>query len=171
MQVLERTPDDSKGRDAVEFARIVNEYDADLQRVAFVISHDQEITRDAVQATWEIAWRQMPDALRSAQRAWLITVVANATKRELRRSRLRRILQVRSFRETAVVPGDRPELTDLKSAYSQLASRDRQILGLRYGVGLTSEEIAPLVGLSASGVRVRTSRLLAMLRKELTDAV
>ena len=171
MEVLERTPDDSRRRDPVEFARTVNEHDADLQRVSFVISRDEEITRDAVQATWEIAWRRMPDAAHSAQRAWLMTVVVNATKRELRRSRLRRILQVRSFRETALVPGDQPELIDLKRAYSQLARRDRRILGLRYGVGLTSEEIAPLVGLSASGVRVRTSRLLAMLRKELTGAV
>ena len=64
---------------------------------------------------------------------------------------------------------DRPELLDLGRAYGQLASRDRQILGLRFGIGLTSEEISPLVGLSASGVRVRTARLLSRLKKELSD--
>jgi len=169
MEVLERTPADSRNRDSVEFARIVREHDADLQRVAYVISGDADITRDAVQATWEIAWRRMPDFDASARRAWLLTVVANATKRELRRGRLRRILQVRSYREGSHGQVDRPELLDLGRAYSQLASRDRQILGLRFGVGLTSEEISPLVGLSASGVRVRTARLLSRLKKELSD--
>jgi len=171
MKILERTSEDSRKRDPIEFAQIVRENDADLQRVAYVISRDPEITRDAVQATWEIAWRRLPDAASSAPRAWLMTVAANAAKREVRRSRLRTILQLRSFREPPNSPGDRSGLLDLGRAYARLAPRDRQILGLRYGVGLTSEEIAPIVGLSASGVRVRIGRLLPMLKKELTDDI
>lgn len=169
MEILEPTREDSRKRDPIEFAQIVRENDADLQRVAYVISRDQEITRDAVQATWEIAWRQLPSAAPSAQRAWLMTVAANAAKREVRRSRLRSILQIRGFREPQNTPADRSELMDLGQAYGRLAVRDRQILSLRYGVGLSSEEIGPLVGLSASGVRVRIGRLLPMLKKELAD--
>jgi RNA polymerase sigma-70 factor (ECF subfamily) len=169
MEILEPTREDSRKRDPVEFAQIVRENDADLQRVAYVISRDQEITRDAVQATWEIAWRRLPDAAPSAQRAWLITVAANAAKREVRRSRMRSILQMRGSSEPPKAPVDRSELIDLSQAYDRLAVRDRQLLSLRYGVGLSSEEIGPLVGLSASGVRVRIGRLLPMLKKELAD--
>lgn len=169
MEVLEPTREDSRKRDPIEFAQIVRENDADLQRVAYVISRDQEITRDAVQATWEIAWRRLPNATPSAQRAWLMTVAANTAKREVRRSRLRTILQIRGFRGPQDAPTDRSELIDLRRAYERLAVRDRQILSLRYGVGLNSEEIGPLVGLSASGVRVRIGRLLPMLKKELDD--
>ena len=168
MQILKPNRD-SRRRDPIEFAQLVRDHDADLQRVAYVISRDQEITRDAVQATWEIAWRRLPDAAPSAQRAWLMTVTANATKREVRRGRLRSILQIRALRESQSMPADRSELIDLGRAYQRLAIRDRQILSLRYGVGLNSEEIGPLVGLSASGVRVRIGRLLPMLRKELAD--
>jgi RNA polymerase sigma factor (sigma-70 family) len=170
MEILEPTRGDSRSRDPVEFAQIVRENDADLQRIAYAISRDREITRDAVQATWEIAWRRLPTASPSGQRAWLMTVTANTTRREVRRSRLRRILQIRGFRESDTAP-DRSELIDLGRAFRRLAVRDRQILGLRYGVGLSSEEIGPLVGLSASGVRVRIGRLLPLLRKELTDDV
>jgi RNA polymerase sigma factor (sigma-70 family) len=169
METLEPTREDSRNRDPIEFAQIVRDNDADLQRVAYVISRDQEITRDAVQATWEIAWRRLPNAAPSAQRAWLMTVVANAAKREVRRSRLRSILQIRGLREPPNTPADRAELIDLRRAYQQLAVRDRRILSLRYGVGLSSEEIGPLVGLSASAVRVRIGRLLPMLKKELAD--
>ena len=169
MEILEGAPEDSHRRDPGEFAQIVREHDALLQRVAYVISRDEEISRDAVQATWEIAWQRLPDAALPAQRAWLMTVAANATKREIRRSRLRKILQLRSFGEPRDAPPEASELLDLRRAYGRLPSRDRQILGLRYGIGLTSEEIGPLVGLSPSGVRVRIGRLLPMLKKELSD--
>lgn len=169
MEILEPTREDSRKRDPIEFAQIVRENDADLQRVAYVISRDQEITRDAVQATWEIAWRRLPNAAPSAQRAWLMTVAANTAKREVRRSRLRSILQIRGLREPQKLPVDRSELIDFRRAYQRLAVRDRRILSLRYGVGLSSDEIGPLVGLSASGVRVRIGRLLPMLKKELAD--
>ena len=169
MEIREPTGEDSRKRDPIEFAQIVRENDADLQRVAYVISRDQEITRDAVQATWEIAWRRLPNAAPAAQRAWLMTVAANTAKREVRRSRLRAILQIRGFREPQHTPADRSEFIDLGRAYGRLAVRDRKILCLRYGVGFSSEEIGPLVGLSASGVRVRIGRLLPMLKQELDD--
>jgi RNA polymerase sigma factor (sigma-70 family) len=171
MEILEPTREDSRKRDPIEFAQIIRDNDADLQRVAYVIARDQEITRDAVQATWEIAWRRLPNAAPSAQRAWLIAVAANTTKREVRRGRLRTILQIRGFRGPQNAPTNRSELIDLGRAYQRLAVRDRQILSLRYGVGLSSEEIGPLVGLSASGVRVRIGRLLPLLKKELSDDV
>ena len=58
---------------------------------------------------------------------------------------------------------------DLAAALAKLDPHDRQLIALRYAIGLTSEEIAPMVRLSASGVRVRLGRLRERLRRELTD--
>ena len=58
---------------------------------------------------------------------------------------------------------------DLDAALSLLSPRDRQLVALRYGLDLTSEEIAPQLGISASGVRARLRRVLRRLRKELTN--
>src|SRR4051794_35643180 len=45
--------------DEVAFARLVAENHASMARVAFVVCGDPELTRDAVQAAWSIAWRRL----------------------------------------------------------------------------------------------------------------
>jgi RNA polymerase sigma-70 factor (ECF subfamily) len=47
--------------DEAAFARLVAEHHASMARVAFVICGDPELTRDAVQSAWAIAWRRLPD--------------------------------------------------------------------------------------------------------------
>ena len=54
-------------------------------------------------------------------------------------------------------------------ALDRLAGDDRQILAMRYVLGLTSEEIGRSIGMSAPGVRSRLSRAIARLRKDLGD--
>jgi len=58
---------------------------------------------------------------------------------------------------------------DLASALARLEPADRELLAMRYLVGMGSEEIARATGRSASGVRARLSRLTSRLREELTD--
>lgn len=60
------------------------------------------------------------------------------------------------------------ETLDLGDLLMKLPLRDREIVALRYGVGLTSSEIAAVVGGTAVGVRSRLHRVLAHLREELT---
>jgi RNA polymerase sigma factor (sigma-70 family) len=58
---------------------------------------------------------------------------------------------------------------DLANALTHLSSDDRALVALRYAAELDSTELAPLLGLSPSGVRTRLSRLLERLRKEFGD--
>ena len=58
---------------------------------------------------------------------------------------------------------------DLANALRHLKPEDRALVALRYAAGLDSTELAPFLGISASGVRTRLSRLLDRLRKELGD--
>lgn len=154
------------------FARLVEMHHGELVRLAYMICGDRELAADVAQSTWQAAWSQLetlrdPDAARS----WLLAIAANQARRQLRRRSLRRVLEPRSLLGGFPATHSDPDLdVDLAAALARLDARDRQLIGLRYVLGLTSEEIGPMVALSASGVRVRLGRLLERLRKELTDA-
>jgi len=66
-------------------------------------------------------------------------------------------------------PAARAADIDLANALATLAPEDRALLALRYVAGLTSQELADGLGLSASGTRARLARLLGRLRSELGD--
>lgn len=157
--------------DRLAFAEIVRRFHDDLARIGFAVSGDVEIGRDAAQAAWETAWQRLP-ALRDATklRSWLLVIAANEARRMTRRRRLAGILERRAHPLAAVVDLDRSEAgLDLEAAMSRLTARDRQLLVMRFSMGMTSEEIGEVVSLSPSGVRTQTARLLARLRKELSD--
>jgi RNA polymerase sigma-70 factor (ECF subfamily) len=156
--------------DEAAFAHIVNTYHADMVRVAYGICGDRESALDAVQAAWVIAWRKLgsvrePEHLRS----WLVAVAANEARHIARRRRplVTEIAMDIPGRERD--PGEEIGQVDLVNALRHLKPDERTLIALRYGAGLDSNEIAPLLNISASGVRVRLMRTLESLRKELRD--
>jgi RNA polymerase sigma-70 factor, ECF subfamily len=68
--------------DEVAFARIVDAHHADMSSVCFVITGgDVELTEEAVQSAWPIAWRKLgtirdPERLRP----WLISIAVNEAR-------------------------------------------------------------------------------------------
>jgi RNA polymerase sigma-70 factor, ECF subfamily len=156
--------------DEAAFARIVNAYHADMVRVAYGICGDRETALDAVQAAWVIAWCKLrtvrePDHLRS----WLVAVAANEARHIARRRRPTITEIAMDLPGPEGDPGDEITRVDLVNALRHLKADDRSLIALRYGAGLDSNEIAPLLHISASGVRVRLMRALERLRKELRD--
>lgn len=151
-----------------EFERLVERYQPALMRLAYGMAGDRTVAEDAVQACWQAAWRSREQIDRARIRGWLFTVTANRVRRTLRRRRLRDVLHGRLRPPPGHGEVD-PRHVDLASALSGLAPRDRQLVALRYGLGLTSEEIGEQLGLSASGARVRLQRVLLRLREELSD--
>ena len=155
------------------FVRLVEAHHADLVRLAYMICGDRELAADVAQSALQAAWAQL-EKLRDpdAARAWLLAITANQARRQIRRLALRRVLEPRSLAWGRQVSSLRPDPDldiDLAAALAKLDPRDRQLIALRYAIGLTSEEIGPMVNLSASGVRVRLGRLRERLRHELTD--
>jgi RNA polymerase sigma-70 factor, ECF subfamily len=163
--------------DEVAFARIVAAYHADMVRVAYGVCGDADLALDAVQAAWLIAWRKLhtvrePDHLRS----WLVAVAANEARHVARRGGRGHVREIPV--ETWDGDPDGPDgidtdaeirRLDLVNALRRLSPDERSLVALRYGAGLDSSEIAPLLGLSASGVRARLMRVMGRLRKELDD--
>ena len=157
--------------DLLAFEQIVAQYHDDLARVGFAITGDVETGRDAAQAAWETAWRKLSELRDTSRlRSWLLAIAANEARRQQRRQRLRRLLELRIDRPTpAPDPDQLAGRFDLDQALERLSARDRQMLALRFAIGLTSEEVGELMELTASGVRTHVSRLLDRLRKELND--
>ena len=162
------TLDHAIAGDEVAFARIVAAHHHDMARIAFFVCGDLHIAEEAEQSAWAVAYRRLeelrePDRLRP----WLMSIAANEA-RQMARSRRRR-----SVREIVVAGSTRPHevdqaaILDLAAAVGRLDPKDRAIVGLRFLGGFESAEIGRLMGMSASGVRVRRHRLLERLRKDL----
>ena len=167
---IESTVRSAATGDEVAFARLVAAHHAPMARVAFVICGDAEVTRDAVQSAWAIAWRRIGTLREPSQvRAWLIAIAANEARQAIRRGR--RVMLVDISED--VVGADATdadqtiELVDLQRVLRSLNPDERSLLAMRYAAGLDSADIARQLGMSASGVRSRLARLLDRLRHDL----
>ena len=157
--------------DETAFAQLIAAHNAAMARVAYVIVGDREQTLDAVQSAWAIAWRRLGSLRDPGQvRSWLIAIAANEARQQVRRRRRAVVVDISHAMAAAGAGPSHDEfaqLVDLERALRGLDPDDRRLLALRYVAELDSNEIARLVGISASGVRSRLSRLLERLREEL----
>src|SRR4051812_20059580 len=115
------------------FDRLVSEHHAAMSRVAYVICGDADVTRDAVQGAWSIAWRRLPSLRDPVQiRAWLVAIAANEARQALRRQRRRPVVDLSAtYDHTAGGdPADAIEVVDLQRALSHLRPDERQLLAL-----------------------------------------
>jgi RNA polymerase sigma-70 factor (ECF subfamily) len=137
-------------------------------RLAYTMLLDREAAEDAVQEAAASAWRHRARFRQDADpRPWFFTIVANQC-RSARRARWWSVLKGVEVDRGAASPLDdlAPRL-DLRSALLQLGPRDRALLVLHYHDGLTLEEAAASLGLSAGAAKSRLHRSLRRLRSEL----
>jgi RNA polymerase sigma-70 factor, ECF subfamily len=113
------------------------------------------------------------DPQRASPKTWLLKIARNAVTDHLRSLKRRSSLHVSLDRvpdlvadiptqEERVLREERIEL--LLNANRTLRLADQEILSLRYGGGLSNQEIAESLGISDNAVGVRLHRALARLR-------
>jgi len=114
------------------------------------------------------------DPARASARTWLLRIARNALTDHLRRERRRRqvpIGDLRDLRSEAPSPEERllweEKVARLLAAVSGLPAADREIIGLRYGSGLGTAELAAILGVREAAARTRLWRALARLRRAL----
>jgi RNA polymerase sigma-70 factor (ECF subfamily) len=157
--------------DEAAFARLVAAYHVDMARVAFAACGDRELAEDAVQSAWLVAWRKL-HSLRNPERVrpWLLAVTANEARQILRRRHGPVVeIEVEAPGDPRGDPSTGIERVDLRRAMAHLSPDDRALLAMHYAVELGSDELAAAVGTSPSAVRMRLSRIVDRLRKELRD--
>lgn len=156
--------------DEVAFAEIVASHQAEMVRVAYVVSGDWGLAQDAAQAALWNAWRKL-HSLRdpSSLRPWLMAVAANEARAAARREHRHPVVELAMAANATDghQPTDGIDQIDLANALRRLGPDDRALVALRYVAGLDSGEIGALTGRSASGVRTRLARVLDRLQKDL----
>ncbi|HKT61070.1 MAG TPA: sigma-70 family RNA polymerase sigma factor [Gemmatimonadales bacterium] len=114
------------------------------------------------------------DPERGSASAWIFTTARNVLTDWRRRARLRQYVSIGTMHDLvhdAPSPEERllreEEVGRLLDAVATLEPADREMVGLRYGSGLDTAEMAQILGISEGSVRTRLWRVLGRLRKVL----
>jgi len=160
---------EARAGDEAAFTRLVTAYHEDLLRVAFVITGDGDMASDAAQLAWHTAWRKLRHLREPSRvRSWLVAIAANEARQMARRQRRRSVVELAvGPPSTGSEPADAINRLDLVNALNRLTPEDRELIAMRFVIGLDSFEIAAARGRSASGTRARLARVLAQLRGDL----
>ncbi|MBB5979551.1 SigE family RNA polymerase sigma factor [Kribbella solani] len=143
-----------------------------LVRLAVLVIDDRQTAEDIVQEAFAQLYRRWP--LKDSDKAlgYLRTTVLNGSRSTLRRRRVARLYTPphqapHDSAESSAVLGE--ERLQVRQALQALPTRSREVLVLRYYLDLPFEEIADILGISASTARATGSRGLAALTKKLEE--
>jgi RNA polymerase sigma-70 factor (sigma-E family) len=162
---------------AVDVARLFRERHAELVRLAALVVGDRPTAEDVVQDVFArlCARNLLPDR---DPLAYLRAAVLNGCRSVLRRRALtRRVGGVHgldrsdaapdSAENEAVLAEDRRQVL---AALATLPARRREVLVLRYWLGLSVAEIAAVMGISPGTVKSNAARGLAALARKLGES-
>jgi RNA polymerase sigma-70 factor (ECF subfamily) len=150
-------------------------YRAELPRVYNFFRYrlgDDALAEDLTSETFEKAWRNRARYRRdlAAFSTWLFTIARRVAIDYYRRPRpaqplaeLDKLTVAESMEDLAQAHADRDRLSVL---LARLTDRERELVALKYGAGLTNRAIAGLTGLSESNVGVILHRALQSLRAQ-----
>jgi len=167
----------SRSGDVEAFSRLVDRHRRDALRLAYTIAGDD--AEDVVQEACVKAYRHL-DGFRagSSFRTWLFAIVANEARNGRRGAGRRTALALRDAGRRIGEPDDPGDLAvaherrqRLLDAVAALGTRDREIVALRFFLGLTEAETADVLDCPRGTVKSRLSRALSRLRSELSEEV
>ncbi|MBC8098827.1 MAG: sigma-70 family RNA polymerase sigma factor [Armatimonadetes bacterium] len=132
---------------------------------------DDALAEDLTANTFVKAWkaRNSYDRTRGAISTWLLTIARNTATDYYRRQRENLSLE----NVTLPIEDDRPveeslelaqDFAQLRDLLEQLSARDRELIALKYGIGMTNRAVAKLLGVSESSVGTALYRAVKWLR-------
>jgi RNA polymerase sigma-70 factor, ECF subfamily len=133
---------------------------------------DNALAEDLTATTFEKAWQKRDQYRRnlSAFTTWLFTIARRVAIDHYRQQRVDLTLDDARGLTMEGTPEDfaqkQSDLQRLNDLLSRLTERERELVALKYGAGLTNRAIAGLNGLSESNVAVILHRALQTLREE-----
>jgi RNA polymerase sigma-70 factor (ECF subfamily) len=133
------------------FEQLVVARGADLYRYLFLRLRDENDARDALQEALTAAWVSLP-SLREPARfwPWLVTIARHKAA-DVARKRTHNAY-------AAEVPVGSDDGIEIREALDRLPPRFREILLLRFGLGLSEEESADALGVRVGTVKSRSAR-------------
>jgi RNA polymerase sigma-70 factor (ECF subfamily) len=139
---------------AVAFEQLVLLRGPALHRFLAVRLRDDAEALDALQETLVAAWQGLP-SLRDPARAWpWLCGIAVRKAADVARARSRSV----GARLASPATASDDALLSLRDAVAALPERHRQVLLLRYLLGLSEEEVAEALGIRVGTVKSRAAR-------------
>jgi len=134
-------------------------------RTAYLFLRDRGRAEDCVQDAFVSAWRAR-SSLRDpgAERAWLMTIVANTARSHLRRRIPIPTDSVPQDPTTRDPFSDLAVAADLRQALDQLPADQREVIAMRVYLDLSVEETARALKVAQGTVKSRLNRALEALR-------
>lgn len=162
---------------AADVERLYAEHAQQLFGFLVYRTGDRALAEDLLADTFEAAFkaRRGFDRRRASERTWLYAIALNRLRDHARhRSAGARALERAVAGESSsafATETDHVELRDaLMRALATLGDSEREAVALRFGAGLTLEQIARAIGVPRTTVEARLYRALRKLRSELDSA-
>jgi RNA polymerase sigma factor (sigma-70 family) len=161
----------------LDVALVFREYHADLVRLALLLVGDRACAEDVVQDVFtRLCARGRGPRADSALAAYVRTAVGNGSRSVLRRRALARRMATtgaalwrdtqESAEHTVMVAEDQRRVL---AALAALPPRRREVLVLRFYLGLPVAEVAATLGISQGSVKSATARGLEALARRLGE--
>jgi RNA polymerase sigma-70 factor (ECF subfamily) len=133
---------------------------------------DDQIAEDLTAETFEKAWRNRASYRKdlASFSTWLFTIARRLAADHFRKQRpivqLEDAEKVSDPQTLEDVAQERAEFAYLYNLLTGLAERERELVALKYGAGLTNRTIAHITGISESNVSTILHRLTQRLRAQ-----
>ncbi len=162
--------------DAEAFGRLYEEHVWNVYGFFGYRVGSRQEAEDLTQATFENALRAFHrfDRRRASFQTWVMTIARNLLIDHYRSDRSHHQQPIGSAAEAEAALGevaaDEPDLgiaPDLDAALAELGPRERELIALRFGADMTTQQIAELTDLTVANVQQILSRSLRRLRAQL----
>lgn len=166
--VREKNREESNEGMRLSIQELVDEYKDNIYAVAFNVCKNAQDAEDVVQDTFISYYTEKKEfENRQHIRAWLIRVAINKAKNVNRTFWRRNVLSLKDYIGT--LEFDTSESEELFSAVMKLPGKYRIVIHLFYYEDYSVNEIADILNISVSNVKVRLSRGRSMLRECLKE--
>jgi RNA polymerase sigma factor (sigma-70 family) len=148
-----------------EYNECVNLYADNVYRFIVKNLRHEEDARDVVQTAFEKLWRHRDEIDNSKSKSWLFTVAYNQMVDHIRK--IKRVKLTEEFRDDSRVSNKEVNNTRaiLQEALSKLNETHRSLVMLKDYEGYRYEEIAKIMNLSESQVKVYLHRARLQLKE------
>ncbi len=161
----------------IDFERLYESSRDDVFAYATSLLRDRAAAEDATAAAFERAYRKRSrfNPSKGSARAWLFGIARNAALDELRRRGRHAELSTEPIDAASIVTGVEDERSELRlvlaAALSQLETRERELIALKFFAGLSNGEIARVLGTSESNAGTKLHRTVIKLREACDGAL
>jgi RNA polymerase sigma-70 factor (ECF subfamily) len=162
----------------IDFERLYESSRDDVFAYVTSLLRDRAAAEDATAAAFERAYRKRArfNPSKGSPRAWLFGIARNAALDEMRRRGHHTELNTEPIDATSIIGSAEDERRSeqrlvITAALSQLETRERELIALKFFAGLSNGEIARVLGTSESNAGTKLHRTVNKLREACDGAL